>query len=250
MENKQVENFLDAADELIGCKFLVAEYKIQKLLQALANADEIVSLIGECLEQFNRDREFAKAFIQDGSGDFVCNMPEEEYKIIALVFCTLIDIENKKIDFTDFVKRFFGKDGNAFDEFISRMIIPFRNLIAEAFGYKKIEEENANNNEFSQDEEKINYSNDEEADEEDDEGDLSEDAFLRAQKIAVQILSELEYSKTDKNANLATIICHSIIKTTSLRDSEITYSLAYALKTCKLKQVKFLVKEMCDILDV
>ncbi len=242
MENKQVENFLNAADELIGCKFLVAEYKIQKLLQALANADEIVSLVGECLEQFNRDREFAKAFIQDGSGEFYCNMPEEEYKIIALVFCTLIDIENKKIDFTDFVKRFFGKDGNAFEEFIDKMIKPFRNLIAEAFGYKKTEVSDLENNEIPE----SDYINDEE--EEDEE--LSEDAFLRTQKIAVQILSELEYAKTDKNASLAKIICHSIIKTTSLRDSEVTYSLAFALKMCKLKQAKFLVKEMCDILDV
>lgn len=240
MENNQIENFFIAVDDLINCKFLVAEYKIQKLLQALANSDEIVSLIGECLEQFNRDREFAKAYIQDGNGDFACNMPEEEYKIISLVFCTLIDIENKKIDFTDFVKRFFGKEGNAFEEFINKMIIPFRNLIAEAFSYKKILEDKIENVEQ-------NFSDEEEFDNITEE---DQDAFIKTQKIAVQILSELEYSKGEKCVSNAMIICRSIIKTTSLRDSEITYSLALALKSCKLKQVKFLVKEMCDILEI
>ena len=243
MENKQIENFLASADELINCKFLVAEYKLSKLLQALANSDQIVSLIGECMEAFNRDREFAKSFLQDGKGDFIFVMPEEEYKVIALVFCTLIDIENKKIDFTDFVKRFFGGEENAFQGFISRMIIPFRDLIAEAFGYPKIGDSNTVQSDINTQpatDENVNNFNEEESEDTDDE-------FIRIQKIAVQILSQLQYSQNEKHSEKAMAICRSIIKTTSLRDNEVTYSLIFALKMCKLKQGKFLVKEMCEI---
>lgn len=135
MNRAEIDKFLEACDDLLNCKFLVAEYKIQRLLQQLASASDVCSLVGECLEQFNRDREFAKTFVQDGQGDFVCLMPSEEYKVIALVFCTLVDIENKKIDFVDFIKRFFGREENPFKAFLDTMIVPFKKLIEEAFSY-------------------------------------------------------------------------------------------------------------------
>ncbi len=57
-----------------------------------------------------------------------------------MVFCTLADINAGKINFNDFIKRFFENDEGVprFNHFIEVMIIPFRNLIAEAFGYPKI----------------------------------------------------------------------------------------------------------------
>ena len=110
MSNGEIEKFLEACDDLISCKFLVAEYKIAKLLKAIASSSDICDLISECLSSYNRDREFARTYVQDSHGQFVCLMPTEEYKIVALVFCTLADIDNKKIDFTDFVKRFFFID--------------------------------------------------------------------------------------------------------------------------------------------
>ena len=142
MDQNKLKDFFDACDDFINCKFLVAEYKLQRMLQILASNEELCSLVGECLEQFNRDREFAKAFIQDGHGEYICDMPTEEYKIIAFVFCTLVDMDNKKIDLIDFIKRFYGREENPFKAFINQMVIPFRNLLAEAFGYPKLPVEN------------------------------------------------------------------------------------------------------------
>ena len=234
MEKQSIEKFLNSCDELINCKFLVAEYKLQKLLQELANAQEVCSLVGECLEQFNRDREFSKSFVQDGNGEFMFLLPEEEYKIIALVFCTLVDIDAKKIDFTDFVKRFFGSYENSYQAFIENMIIPFKNLIADAFGLG----ENQTIEETEEQEE-------EETEEIDDE----EDKFIKAQKIAVQILSQLDYAREDYSNQRAAVICRAIVKTSKERDEEITSSLVYALKCCKAKQIKFLVRELCEYFD-
>lgn len=250
MENKNIENFLVSCQDLIECKFLVAEYKLQKTLQDLANASEICSLVGECLEQFNREREFAKAFVQDGNGDYMFVLPEEEYKIIALVFCTLMDIDAKKIDFTDFVKKFFGKGENPYGNFVEAMIVPFRDLIAEAFGYKlKVEEgekeeiQPSFNENFNQE----TYEEDEyDEDEEDEE---TSDVFEYAQKIAVQILGQLEYTKQDDCVKDAMKICRAIVKTTDLKDYDISVSLAFALKSCKVKQVKFLIKELYELFD-
>ena len=245
MENKNIENFLISCQDLIDCKFLVAEYKLQKMLQDLANASEICSLVGECLEQFNREREFAKAFVQDGHGDYMFVLPQEEYKIIALVFCTLMDIDAKKIDFTDFVKRFFGRGEDAYASFAKAMIVPFRDLLAEAFGYKIKEAAEPVVN----DEEK-NISEDNEVYEEYEEDDEDEsDIFVYAQKIAVQILGQLEYARQDDCVEDAKQICRAIVKTAELKDYDISYSLAFALKSCKVKQVKFLVKELYELFD-
>lgn len=246
---ENIKNFIDSCDELISCKFLVAEYKIQNMLKQLASAQEVCDLIGECVEQFNRDREFAKAYVQNNHGDFMFVAPEEEYKMIALVFCTLVDIDNKKIDFTDFVKRFFGREENPFQSFIDNMIVPFRFLMAEAFGIlEEAKEEEKEEEEEPKEEKRYSYFDiPEDAEEEEDDED--EDDFVKAQKVAVQILSQLEFTKQDDGVKKVMQICRAIIKTTDLRDEDIAESFAFALKCCKVKPAKYLIKELIDILD-
>ncbi len=236
--NENVEKFLKSCDELINCKFLVAEYKLQKLLQELANTQEVCSLIGECLEQFNRDREFAKSFVQDGNGEYMFVLPEEEYKVLSLVFCTLVDIDSKKIDLTDFVKRFFGNADNPYKAFVEAMVVPFRNLIAEAFSYSQQPEQE----EIPQEETLTSEIQEQEINEHDD-------LFEKAQKIAVQISSQLEYARNEFANNMAMQVCRAIVKTTAMKDIDVSRSLVFALQGCKAKQVKFLVKELCELFE-
>lgn len=239
MNRAEIDKFLEACDDLLNCKFLVAEYKIQRLLQQLASASDVCSLVGECLEQFNRDREFAKTFVQDGQGDFVCLMPSEEYKVIALVFCTLVDIENKKIDFVDFIKRFFGREENPFKAFLDTMIVPFKKLIEEAFSYAENERDEDHNDD-----------EDDEDEDDDDDDHVDDEVYENVQKIAVQILSELQFSRQDNDTQNAITICKAIVKTAKMHDMEVTFSLAIALKSTKVKQIKFYVKEICHLLDL
>ena len=248
MNDVNMEGFISACDELITCKYLVAEYKIQKMLKELAKCEAACTLIGDCLEQFNREREFAKAFVQNSYGEFVCVMPTEEYKIIALVFCTLVDIDNKKIDFTDFVRRFFGREDESFHLFLATMVIPFRNLLAEAFGYPKINL--AGEKEVSTQEEEPKENEDVDDEDVDLEPlDDDEDEFEDAQKIAVEILSELQYAKQDYETVIVERICKAIVKTASLKDREITGALAGALRFYKVKSVKFLAKELYEMFE-
>lgn len=237
MNRAEIDKFLEACDDLLNCKFLVAEYKIQRLLQQLASASDVCSLVGECLEQFNRDREFAKTFVQDGQGDFVCLMPSEEYKVIALVFCTLVDIENKKIDFVDFIKRFFGREENPFKAFLDTMIVPFKKLIEEAFSYAENDKDE-------------DHHDDEVDEDEDDDDQVDHEIYENVQKIAVQILSELQFSRQDNDTQNAITICKAIVKTAKMHDMEVTFSLATALKSTKVKHIKFYVKEICHLLDL
>lgn len=232
---KEIEQFLNACDELVDCKFLVAEYKLSKMLKALASTQEVCNLVGECLEQFNRDREFAKTYMEDKLGNFYVEMPTEEYKIIALVFCTLVDIDGKKIDFTDFVMRFFGREENPYEAFTQTMIIPFRNLIAEAFG----EENHGSGEDFL-----------EKNDEEEDTIEKQGDKFDLAERIAVQILSELQFLRQDWNVEKVSQIARAIIKTSSMKDEDVSKALVGGLKFYKLKQIRFMVKELFDAFDL
>lgn len=240
MDTDNKEKFIASCDDLITCKYLVAEYKIQKLLQELAKCEDACNLIGDCLEEYNREREFSKTFVKNSYGDFVCVMPDEEYKILACVFCTLVDIDNKKIDFTDFVKRFFGNDENPFEAFITTMVIPFRNLLAEAFGYPKI---NLNGEEQqSQQQETLEET-------EEDEEDAEDDKFVAVQKLAVQILSELQFTRQDEDVVAVEQVCKALIKTTELKDEDVTAALAKSLRFYRVKTVKFLAKEIYDMFE-
>ncbi len=245
MSNDEIERFLDACDELINCKFLVAEYKIAKLLKSIASSSDICDLISECLSSYNRDREFARTYVQDSHGQFVCLMPTDEYKIVALVFCTLADIDNKKIDFTDFVKRFFGRDENPYQSFVETMIIPFKSLIAEAFGYKSGNEANEN----EEDQENYLFDEVQETGEEEFEEGESVDKFEQSTKVAVQILAELEQCRQSIQAEDAYNMASSIIKTANLRDEVVLKALTAALKYVSkyIKPIKFLVRELSDL---
>lgn len=249
---ENIKIFIDSCDDLISSKYLVAEYKLQIMLKALADAQEVCDLIGECLEQFNRDREFAKAYVHNGHGGFKFVMPEEEYKMIALVFCTLVDIDNKKIDFSDFVRRFFGENENPFQSFLEEMIVPFRHLIAEAFGFENQETEvQSEENTVEKEEEKENklYSYFDIPEDAEEDYDEDEDDFAKAQKLAVQIISQLEFAKQDDVVKTVIKICRAIVKTTDLHDEDVAESFAFALKCCKVKPAKYLIKELIDLLD-
>lgn len=284
-ENKlSLEKFISACDELITCKYLIAESKIQKLLGVLAETPQATELVADCMEQFNRDREIAKAFIQEGKMKYACVMPEEEFKIIGLVFCILVDINNGRVDFNDFIRRFFSEGQNSvpFKNFIFTMILPFRNLIAEAFGYPKIdlrtlEDSTANNSNVVTMKERERQEVEQPAVAQESsslfdeklaskilrfpslrnlrvDGNLTEldNLYSVCQRIAAQILEELDMvTKNEELVDELNSICYSIIMATSEQDFDILRGLALGLKYASkgVKSIKFLVREMLENID-
>lgn len=251
--NEQIENFLEVCDEVCTCKFLIAEHKIQKLLATLASTVPVRDLVSECVEQFNRDKEFMRAYLQNEKGDFELVMPEEEYKIIALVFCTLAEIDAGNIEFADFIKRFFSdKEGVApYDRFVQRMMLPFRNLISEAFGYAKVgigPAQEARQEEDEEDDDKIvSFPRTKVASAED----LSK-LCEKAQSIAVQILSELDsVRKDDHEIEDLKAICYAIIMASGDQDFDLLRGLACGLRYAykAYKPIKFLAKELYSEVD-
>ena len=130
-------NFISACNELIHGKFILADIKISKILKAISESNDIYNLIAESMINYDFDKEFTKALVKDSQGVEKFVLPDDDEKIIPLVFCILVELDSKRINFNEFVKSQFPLATNQNEEYISfakTIIIPFRNAIANCFG--------------------------------------------------------------------------------------------------------------------
>jgi len=137
MENKEsVVNFINACNELVDGKFILADIKISKILRTISESNDIYNLIAESMINYDFDKEFNKAVVKDSAGLEKFQLPEEAEKIIPLVFCLLVEIDSKRINFNDFIKAQFPLANNQNEEYLAfakNIVIPFRDAIANFF---------------------------------------------------------------------------------------------------------------------
>ncbi len=147
---KNVQACLASCDELINGRFIFAENIISKILQNISESDEIYGLIAECMKNFNFEKEFNRAKVKLPTKDGYFIMPESKAIVLPLVFCILVDIRDKKINFHEFVRNYFMSEGmNEFDNFTKTVIVPFKNAITYCFDLDN-KDENFEPKEFSQ----------------------------------------------------------------------------------------------------
>ncbi len=139
-EAKKIREFSKFCDEMINGKFILADIKISNILKSIAQSKELYNLMAECLLNFNFDDEFEKSKLSNFSEKYF-KMPEEDYKRIALVFCFLVEVDNKKIDFYDFITNYFkSKDvGGEYLVFAKTMLVPFKNDVLARFDVDSVQ---------------------------------------------------------------------------------------------------------------
>lgn len=131
---KNVQAFLSSCDELINGRFIFAENIIAKILQDISESDEIYSLIADCMKNFNFDKEFNRARVKLPTKDGYFIMPESRAIVLPLVFCILVDIRDKKINFNEFLRNYFmSEEINEFENFAQTIIVPFKQAVAYCF---------------------------------------------------------------------------------------------------------------------
>lgn len=131
---KNVQTVLASCDELIYGRFIFAENIIAKILQEISESEEIFDLIKECMKNFNFDKEFNRAKVKLPTKDGYFIMPESKAIILPLVFCILVDIRDRKLNFHDFLKNYFMSESiDEFQNFAESVIIPFKNAIMYCF---------------------------------------------------------------------------------------------------------------------
>lgn len=136
---EEIRRVLDICDDFMNSKMLFIDKKISTLLEAITESSDVYGLLGECMSAFNREKEFDKAFVINPMGKGVFNMPKEEYKVLSLVFCLLADIDSGKVPFDEVVGGYFvnAEGKKDYRLFMERVIIPFKNILADTFGLKE-----------------------------------------------------------------------------------------------------------------
>ncbi len=136
-ELNEIQDFVDACNEFINGKFILADMKISKILKAIAISGDIYNLLAECMINFDFEYELKKCCVKTGTENASFVLPTETYKLIPIVFCLLVQIDSKRIDFNYFLKTqfpFANGQNEEYDRFSAQVIIPFRDSIAGLFG--------------------------------------------------------------------------------------------------------------------
>ena len=131
-----ISAFMSSCDDLINGKFIFAGNKVANILKAISDSPELYEVIAECLKDYNYEKEFGRAKVKLPTKKGTFKMPEENTAIIPMVFCMLVEIQENKIDFKQFLADYFESDDDdvsQFENFATTVIVPFKNAIAYLF---------------------------------------------------------------------------------------------------------------------
>ncbi len=132
---KELDLFLSKADELIDSKYIIADIKIVGLLKAIAASDTLVAIFKNCLTGFDYKEAQKKylvksKYLSDNKGEFI--LPSSSRELLAFIFNILLDIDSRRIDFAEFISKYFYEDGSfslGYAAFKNSMIKPFKNSV-------------------------------------------------------------------------------------------------------------------------
>ncbi len=140
----QVKNFISACNSFIKGKFILTDVKLANILKAIAESESVYNLLAEHLINFDFNAELKKCCVKNAVEGGSFKLPKEQDAIIPLVFCLLVEIDSKRIDFDYFLRSQFPYAENQneqYDRFAQEIIAPFRDAVADKFGTTVVEEE-------------------------------------------------------------------------------------------------------------
>lgn len=127
MDNQYyLDSFSKNVDDFVNSKFLLVENRLSKFLSSVAKNKLLYSLIERCLQNFNFEQKFKEV-----TADDKFTLPSKAEDLIAIVFCILVEADNKKLNFYKFLMQYFNaKEIDAsFRKFNESVIIPFKNCV-------------------------------------------------------------------------------------------------------------------------
>ena len=180
--DKKIQVFFNACSDMKSSKFILAETKISAILRSIVNSPELVSIVSDALAGFNFSTEFNKIQVKNEMRRINLVLPNDQQKLVAIVFSILSEIDAKRLDFHDFIYSYFDTGGSplvaCFERFVSTIILPFRDTLCELAGFEVRREPQKDENEDE------SYEDEEETepllpsfDEDDEEEEKNDDMF-------------------------------------------------------------------------
>ena len=144
-EITKIADFISSINNLIHGKFILADVKINEVLSKIEASEHLFHFVQEQLINFTFEKELRKAEIKNRFNGGTFKLPSGEREATALSFCLLVEFDNKRLDFYDFIKENFPTLDNKGDykAFADIVLTPLRDTVAKYFGLSK-----DNNEEF------------------------------------------------------------------------------------------------------
>jgi len=241
-----VEKFVLACNDMLTGKFLDLNKRLDKFLSVMTSSEDILDLLADCLEEFDEEAEFAKAFSVDKkTGSVKVAIPTDDRKRLALSVTIFNDIINDKINANQFLETYFqDKKITPMQNFLDKVIKPYRDVICKMFGLQT--DITADDIKRQIESEKIMKKEEEKREEEEQFPHLDE-LLAEINKTCGQILALLKFEKkrTD-NLDDVEFIVNSIVQAGQKRDLMVINGLVIGLNYAsqKFKNIKHLVMDM------
>lgn len=245
-----VEKFVLACNDMLTGKFLDLNKKLDKFLSVMTKSEDVIDLLSSCLEEFDEDEEFAKAFSVDKkTGAVKVSIPADDKKKLALFVTIFNNIINDKINANQFLETYFqDKKLTPMQNFLEKVIKPYRDTICKLFELdtnitvddikNQIEEEKLMQKEEEKKQEEAQFPHLDEL--------LSEIvkscnqmlAILKFEKKRTEVLDDLEF------------VLNSIIKACEKRDLMVVNGLVIGLNyvSKKFRNIRHLVSDLNNLI--
>ncbi len=134
-----IKRFLDAANDLVTCKYAEAETQIKEVLKKIAASKELTELFVAVTQKFDYSaarRTYLRFPAAKGVSHGSAYLPSERQEILAFVFCLLVEIDAGTLPLSDTLLRYFYVDGSytaSWFVFSDRVIRPFRDIVRDCF---------------------------------------------------------------------------------------------------------------------
>ena len=130
----ELERFSSRLKELSESGYILADVRLVALLKTIAYSESLLALFKNCMSDFDYEKAKTKYLVRSdfssNKGEFV--LPDSSREILAFTLCILYDLESGKINFAEFLDKYFYVDGSVsagYSAFIDGMIKPFGNTV-------------------------------------------------------------------------------------------------------------------------
>lgn len=146
-ELKKIGQFMSCCEDMINGKFILADTKIKKILNMVAESEELYRYISECLMDYDFSREYFHASVRNNINGGVFQVPSEQSKLVAFVFCFLVECDAGRIDFFTFINENFKNENKneSYKAFAKQLLVPFKEIIASRFSFGGVNDEEVQN---------------------------------------------------------------------------------------------------------
>lgn len=124
-----IDDFLNAVSSTLESKYILIDRKISDILYSIAKTQAVYNVIAKSMINFD----FIEAWKKAVKSNFI-KLPDDKNDRLAFIFCFLSNIDDKNLDITMILDKYFSYDNETkpFELFCKNIIVEFKMLVLES----------------------------------------------------------------------------------------------------------------------